>query len=619
MLPDGATLKDYFQQELNALREDAAGFAHSHPEVARALALYKGRAHDPHVEMLMQSFAWLTGRLSYEMEEDRAALPNALLDILAPHLSAPVPCMAVAEIAVKPDGANFAKGAAIARGRLFRADAADADGNQVTCRFRATQDTPLWPITVTAVQLKGAGDTVLPPRPRMFSALSVSLAAFGGETLAGLNPQRLRFYIDEEDRQAYPVHDLLATRLSGLALCEGGRVVGEWPPEALHWLGYADAEAALPEDGHPGYRLLQEYFAFPEKFLFFEVAGLDFAGVGRDCELLFLFDAPPRKVELQRDLLRLNCVPLINLYPTRLEPVRLDHSHYEYRLYGDVARHRHTEVYAIEELVASRPGVAARPLAPWFALENGRALEDRDYFYITRRESSRNSDIPGSELFVSFLDTGANPTLLEEEIVGGRILCTNRRLPEQLRLGDMLRLEGPGPVESVSIASKPTAHHTPNLIGTRPWALAGQLSLNHLSLAEGEGALAAFKDLLRQHVGPAAGIGLKQIDGLYQLTCRPGVRHIGRDAWRGFVPALEVRLSLDRSHFSDASAVLFAAVLRHFLTLYAAVNTVVAVSLELRDGKGILKDWPALTAGQPLPGDGLDQSWQPLPGTQPIL
>jgi type VI secretion system protein ImpG len=329
MLPDDATLKDYFQQELNTLREDAEAFARSYPEVARSLALYKGRAHDPHVEMLMQSFAWLTGRLAYEMEEDRAALPNALLDILAPQLSAPVPCMAVAEIAVKPDGANFAKGAAIARGRLFRADAEDGDGNQVTCRFRATQETPLWPIKVQSVQLKGAGDTVLPPQPRVFSALAVGLAAFGGETLAGLSPKRLRFYIDEEDRQAYPVHDLLATRLTGIALCDGARVVQELPAEALSWLGYGDDEAALPNDGHPGYRLLQEYFAFPEKFLFFEVAGLDFASVGRTCELLFLFDAPPRKAALQPDLLRLNCVPLINLYPTRLEPVRLDHSHYE--------------------------------------------------------------------------------------------------------------------------------------------------------------------------------------------------------------------------------------------------------------------------------------------------
>lgn len=614
MLPDDATLKDYFRQELNSLREDAEAFARTHPEVARALTLHKGRAHDPHVEMLMQSFAWLTGRLHYEMEEDRAALPNALLDTLYPHLAAPLPCMTVAEIEVKPDGANFAKGASLARGRLFRADAEDDAGNRLTCRFRSTQDTPLWPIRVEAVRLLGAGDSCLVhERADVFSVLSVTLRAHGGETLQSLAPGRLRFYLDGEDRAAWDLYELLMVNLVGLALCPGDNATPEVEvkhlgPEHLTWLGFADDEAALPDnpDSHPGYRLLQEYFAFPEKFLFFEVDGLDFSGAGvgnsTRCELLFLLDAPPRKgAALKPELLRLNCVPLINLYPSRLDPVLLDHSHYEYRLSGDTAQHRHTEVHSVEELVASRPGEAARPLAPWFALEDGRALEDRDYFYITRREASRVGDIAGSELFVSFLDTGANPTRLDEEVIGGRALCTNRRLPEQLRLGDPLRLEGPGPVEAVRIASKPTPHHTPTLIGARPWALAGQLSLNHLSLVEGDSALAAFKDLLRQHVGPAAGIGLKQIDGLFQLTCRPTVRHIGRDAWRGFVPALHVRLYLDSGHFEQASAVLFAAVLRYFLALYAAVNGVVEVSLETRKSKGTVKQW------------------QPLAGTQAIL
>lgn len=605
MLPDDATLKDYFRQELNSLREDAEAFAHANPEVARALTLHKGKAHDPHVEMLMQSFAWLTGRLHYEMEEDRAALPNALLDTLHPHLSAPVPCMVVAEIEVKPDGANFAKGASLARGRLFRADAEDDAGNRVACRFRSTQDTPLWPIKVESVRLLGAGDSCLTgERPGVFSVLSVTLRAQGGESLRALAPGRLRFYLDEEDRQAWSIHDLLAVNLVGLALCPNDRSTQELGPEHLSWLGYGDQEAALPDppDSHPGYRLLQEYFAFPEKFLFFDVDGLDFSEAGASCELLFLFNTPPRKgMRLKPDLLRLNCVPLINLYPARLDPITLDHRRYEYRLSGDSRQHRHVEVHSVEELVASRPGEAARPVAPWFALEDGRCLEDRDYFYITRREASRTGEVAGCELFVSFLDTGANPTLIEEEVIGGRALCGNRRLPEQLRLGDALRLEGPGPVDAVRVASKPSPHHTPALIGARPWALAGQLSLNHMSLAEGESALAAFKELLRQHVGPAAGIGLKQVDGLYRIECRPGVRHVGRDAWRGFVPALKVRLHLDRGHFERGSAVLFASVLRHFLALYASVNTVVEVALETRDSKGTVKQW------------------QPLAGTQPIL
>lgn len=606
MSAEDLSLKDCFQRELRALREDAEEFARANPEVARALTLHKGEARDPHVEMLIQSFAWLTGRLAHEMEQDRAVLPNALLESLYPHLAAPIPCMTVAEIQVRPDGANFAKGASLARGRLFRAEAADPEGRRVACRFSVTQDTPLWPLRVAGLSLGGVAESRLGgERPGVHGVLTLTLRAQGGETLAGLAPGRLRFYLDGQDSRAYALYELLALRLTGLALAADGAPTRELRADRLTWTGYTEAEAALPEhpQGQPGYRLLQEYFAFPEKFLFFEVEGLDFTGVGGECQLLFLLDAPPGRAlahaaDLVPELIRLNCVPLINLYPTRLEPVRLDHRRHEYRLSADSRLHDQVEVHGVLELTASRPGAAARPLAPWFVLEEGRHESQPERYFFTRREAA--SGVAGCDLHVSFLDLGEDAATPREEVVGGRVLCDNRRLPEKLRLGDALQLEGPGPVESAAIIMKPSPHHAPALIGAAPWELAAQLSLNHLSLAGGPRALAALKDLLRRHVGPAAELGAKQIDGLYRLDCRPCVRHLGGDAWRGFVPALELRLHLDRHHFDGASPVLFAAVLRHFLALHAAVNSVVEVSLETRDGKGTLKTWPPLCGAQPI-------------------
>ena len=604
MLSADATLKDYYRQELLALRGDAEAFGRAHPEVARALSLHKGRAEDPHVELLMQSFAWLTGRLQYEMEEDLAAMPNALMAYLQPHLEAPLPCMTVAEIQVKPDGAAFKREEALERGRLFRAEAVDDLGNSVQCRLRTTQETPLWPIRVSEVKLQGVKDSPLESeRPNIYSVLSVSLETTGGMSLAAMAPGRLRFYIDETDRQAWVLYELLALNLTGMALVHGDHRVTDLAAEHFRWLGYDDDSAALPDNAlaHPGYRLLQEHFAFPAKFLFFEVDGLDFSGEGQRCQLLFLFNAAGKAMDLAPEVLRLNCVPLVNLFPARIEPVVLDHSRYEYRLSADYTRHVHMEIHSLEELVASGPGRPTRPLAPWFALAEGSALYNQDYFYASRREASRNGDVAGTETWLSFLDTGASPLVPADEVVGGRALCTNRRLPEQLRIGDLLQLEGPGPVSTVRIVTKPTSHHTPQLIGARPWALAGQLSLNHLSLVQGEGALAAFKALLRQHVGPAAGMGLKQIDGLKGLSCRQVTRRIGKDAWRGFVPGFHVALTMDRSCFEHTSAALFGAVLHHFMTLYATVNTIVETSLETQDSKGILKQWA------------------PLPGVQPVL
>ena len=189
-------------------------------------------------------------------------------------------------------------------------------------------------------------------------------------------------------------------------------------------------------------------------------------------------------------------------------------------------------------------------------------------------------------------------TQIVDEVIGGKALCTNRRLPEQLRAGALLHLEGAGPMSSITALSKPTSHQTPDLVGTRPWALVSQLSLNHLSLADGPQALAGLKEILRLHVGANRIQGLKEIDGLTNLSFRSVMRHVGKESWRGFVRGMHIQLEMDRSKFEDASPILFCAVLRHFFALYATVNNLVEVSLETQDIKGTQKQWQALAGAQ---------------------
>ncbi|GAA5787319.1 hypothetical protein GCM10007860_30370 [Chitiniphilus shinanonensis] len=607
----GTRLKDYFVRELFALREDAAEFAQGYPQVAQALSLSRGPSQDPHVELLMQSFAFLAGRLNYQMEVQQATLPNTLLHFLYPHLEAPVPSMMVAEIEVNPSGANFAKGVTLARDRQMYVNAVNDQGRRLPCRMRTCAETPLWPLTVTEVKvtpteeydfLKGRHAPGEPDLRDTRSVLRVTLRRQGNERLQDINPARLRFYVNDEEKHAWQLYDMLALNLVGVALRAGGHL-RKLPASALSWCGFDADEAMLVASPHthPGYRLLQEYFAFPEKFLFFDLAGLDFTGADEEAELLFLFDLPPNKaLTFMPGVLKLNCVPLVNLFSQRIEPLPLDQTHYEYRLRADIQHHRNVEIYAIEELVSIRPNASPRPLAPYFAMDEAQKLAQQDYFYVTRREASQLAQVAGTETFVSLLDTQFDPDQPTDEVIGGRALCTNRRLPEQLRVGDAMQLEGAGPVQTIRVVSKPTAHQTPQLIGDRPWALASQLALNHLSLADGPLALTALKDMLSLHVGPMSVNGLKQIDGIKEIHCRPVVRHIGREGWRGFAQGVHIRLELDRSNFEEASAVLFAEVLRRFLALYASVNTLVELSLDVHDVKGTLKSWPPLIGAQPV-------------------
>ncbi|MFM0016295.1 type VI secretion system baseplate subunit TssF [Paraburkholderia sediminicola] len=607
------TLADYFNAELAALRGDAAIFARNFPAAAGALGLSQGRSTDPQVELLVQSFAFLAGRLRYQLDLGQASLPNALTDHLYPHLSAPLPSMTIAALDVKPDGANFAKRQLLERKRLMTAKGYDMRGNPVACRFMTCYDTPLVPLVIDSIQLVAPSSRSLDSAdwkdPNLRSVLSVTLRRTGTGTLSELQLGTLRFYLNCAPNDLHTFYEMLALGLAKIVaqpLDAAGKPAGarqELPAAALTWRGFAQDEAMLEVSAntHPGYRLLQEYFAFPEKFLFFDVEGLAFASGAIAFDLMFIGTQTLDVVAtLPPDLLRLNCVPLINLYPQRLEPIALDHTRYEYRLQGNAGDHRYCEVYSLTELYSTRPGDPPRTLAPYFSMDDFQRLQSQDYFYMTRREESQLGDVQGTELYVSFLDATFNLAKPADESLGGAALCTNRNLPEQLRQGDPLRLEGAGPISGASIVSPVTSHQTPRLIGARPWALAAQLALNRLSLADGPHALAALKDLLKQHVGMRGESGFKQIDGIRDMrTARVMVRR-GDDAWRGFVDGLRVDLWLDRASFAEGSVILFGEVLRHFFALYGAVNAGVALRISVNDIKGVLREWPQLVGLQPV-------------------
>ncbi|RDU94738.1 type VI secretion system baseplate subunit TssF [Trinickia dinghuensis] len=605
MQPATATLSDCFREELAALRTESAQFSEKHRELARTLGLNAREATDPQVELLLQSFAFIGARLRHQIDQDKAGLPNALLAFLYPHLEAPIPSMLIARVDVKPDGTDFSKEQVLERGRTVTAATANHLGQNAECRFQTCYDTPLLPLRIETVILESAIEyECLNKTPSAHSVLRVRLRPDGVGTLHvnGRGPRRLRFYIDDAQANAMALYELLAVHLCAIAVlpAASSQPARLLQPDALRWVGMEPDEAVLKANPHthPGYRLLQEYFSFPEKFHFFEIdqlEQLDFSAVGPYFDLMLALDAPYQPtLHFTAASLCLNCVPLINLYSTRIDPIALNHDDYEYRVTGDLKNHRCCEIYSIEQLESISTEGQPRPIAPYFAMDNFRRLEQQDYFYLSRRLPATVDHVAGSEMFVSFLDAQFDLSQLTDEVVGGRALCTNRRLPEGLMSGSPLHLEGAGPVNGIQALTKPTPHHTAVQIGSRPWSLVSQLALNHLSLDGGAIALSALKDILRLHVGPHQNRGWKQIEAIKEMRSRSIARHVGRDGWRGFVRGCELTLVMEPMDFGAGSTVLFCSVLRHFLRAYASVNHLVEVTLETRNLKGTEKQWHAL-------------------------
>lgn len=468
--------------------------------------------------------------------------------------------------------------------------------DQASVHWRTSAQVELWPLRIReATLLDGDAAVAFTGHPLARSALRLSLECLGEFDWAQLPVRSLRVHLAASPMTNAILYDLLAARCLGLWSGAPGQPLQ--PVSAMPSpVGFADDQALLPdEDGqHPGLRLLAEYFAFPDKFAFFDLPLLPPTQGGRICQLVIAFDrAPVGRPHLQASELRLGCTPAINLFPRTSEPLRPDGSRSEYRLVADAHRESSVEIYSIRSLRAATPQ-GVRRVPAYYGHDHG----DAGLYWHARRVQGLNPTRPGSDLLLSLVDTAFDPLQdAPEYSLTAELLCTSRHLAEQLPAGTRLGFERPGPVALASLLSTPSVQSLPRLSGPSRWRLVSQLSLNHLSLVEGPDALEALREMLHLHnlrdeAGPR-----RQVEGLLELTCERVVARVGEDAWRGWRNGLEVRIRLDAEHFAGSSAVLFSAVLAQFFSLYATPNRFVRTVLVDHDKE--VRTWQP-QAGKPL-------------------
>ncbi len=591
------TLRSNYQDELEALRREGREFALNHPDVARELGIGNNTWKDPQAEMLVQSFAFLTARIRNQIEADRCAVPNALLDHLYPHLQAPVPCMSIVQAEVATQSAD---GRPIERGRVFSVEAVSSK-RKTSCRFRNCYETPIWPLVVDQIEsVPIRGIDFLGNEPDVSGIIRVKLSTGSKDPIQDL-PLRdsgLRFYISGTSETAGHFYELLSTALRAIVVeIPGDSEPRYLSPQALSWRGFSDDEAALPDaaQANPGYRLIREYFAFPEKFMFFDLNGMNTEGADRQLNIYFLFDDPVAAfAKLDKNTLLLNCFPVINLFEQSIEPIRLTRRRYEYPVEADRANVTCSEIYQIESLHSIVNGEAPRAIAPCYELSVFDAEDDAEYFYSHRRELSETERIPGTRSFISLLDMNLDLGEVPAEAIGGMALCTNRRLPEKLRAGVMLDLEGAGPISGARLIGKMSEYSIPQLAGNAPWQLVSQLSLNFLSIAGGEGGLEAFKSILRVYTDARNLMVWKQISSLRSIDTRRVARLVRDAESAGVSQGLQIRLKINEGDFKGVSPVLFASVCRYFFALYASLGTFVEMVLESNKDRGDWKIWPPM-------------------------
>lgn len=604
----------YYERELNYLRQLGAEFAGKHPKIAGRLLLDpdRGESEDPHVERLLEGFAFLAARVHLKIDDEFPEITEALLSILYPHYIRPIPSMTIVEMHLDAEQGGTAAPQKIPRGSALNSKPVAG----VPCQFRTCFDLTVWPLRVTDCEWTSP-DRLSPAVKSSEAAWAVRVAfqAPPDVMLSKLDIRSLRLHITTDPNVAFSLYELLCVNTVQILVRDpepGSRVRPvPLPPANLTPAGFSEAEAMLPypRRSFPGYRLLQEYFSFPNKFLFVDVAGLADAlsqGFKNRFELVFLlrpFELSDRRQVLELGIspktFRVNATPVVNLFPQTAEPILLEQRRYEYPVIPDVRRPMATEVFSVDEVVSiNAQSNEVLNFEPFYSYRHATLRDKQQTFWLAHRRPSAKAGDEGTEVSISLVDLSARPSRPDVDTLTLRTTCTNRDLPTRLPFGNEagdFELEGGAAIKRIVALAKPTNAVRPPTGEAALWRLISHLSLNYLSLVE-EGR-EALKEILKLYNFTGEQFSEKQIEGIVDLN---SARHFARlisENGIAFARGTRVEILFDEDQFAGAGVFLFASAIERFLGEYVSLNSFSQLVARTRQRKEVLKEWPP-RAGQ---------------------
>jgi type VI secretion system protein ImpG len=602
-------LLEYYERELTYLRRLGAEFGQRYPKVASGLLLEPNRSDDPHVERLLEGFAFLAARVHLKLDDEFPRITEALLGTVYPEFTRPIPAMSLVQFELDPEKGKLTTGYNVPKDTLLYSRSV----NGVACRFRTCYDTMLWPVQVTEAAWVSPHQLNPPVRGTdAIAALRIVLRGAPDLTFAQLSMDSLRVYLNAETNVAAALYELLCNNCTQIQLRDigSGRAAARdpvhLPASALRPVGFELDEGVLPvpRQSFVGYRLLTEYFTFPEKCFFLDLTGLRSAasaGFGNTMEIVFLissFERGERRSQLEGAVsagtFRLGCTPIINLFPRTSEPILLTQRRPEYQVVADARRRSSVGIYSVEDVTA---GTAKRSSAvrfePMYSLRHSQtSAGEMHFWHASRRPRGWRMD-DGSDVFLSFVDGDACASHPDLDAVTTRLLCFNENLPSRLSIGDPqgdFEMPGGGPVRRVIGLVNPTAVVEPPSGQPVLWKLVSLLSLNFVSLVEA--GPQGLQELLRLHNRRDSAAGEKQIDAILNVRSEPMYARVGGDHGVTFARGHRVHVDLDEEQFAGGGVYLFGSVLDRFLGLYTSLNSFNVLRVRTRQRRENLNEWP---------------------------
>lgn len=610
-------LVDFYDQELKYLRETAREFGAAYPTLAARLGVNTPGEADPYVERLLEGVAFLSARVQLKLNDEFPKFTQHLLDAVYPHYLCPTPSMAVLAFEPKADDTALNEGIVVPRGSACTIAASEP--NRADCVFTTGDEVRLWPIRVAkvdylanraAVAVAAAGCGL-----EGEGGFLIRIETTGPDGFDKLTIDELNFYLGGAESLAGRIYEQIAGNAVGIAVGDAGTrtVTRTGGRETLRNPAYEETSALLPIGGRSfrGYRILQEFFACPERFQFIAARGLARAlsGIaGNAADILIVTSTVDKRLAgaLGEGAFRLFCAPAINLFRKRCDPVLLDSGAHEFRVVPERVRPLDYEVYRLEEVYSD--AAAGRPRRTYYPIYRAdpRLRDDAATgFYAMRRAPTRSSalnpvkrasDYSGTDLWISLSQLPSRRG--EADQLSVVALCSNRDIADALRgsgaqlkfaMADLPYIAGISAVLRPTRPRLPVGFEDARLLdggrssGDRLWRLVSHLRPNYESLFADEAGAARLREHLALYARLDSPTDKQLVDGLSSLREGPTFRRVASNDPLSFARGRKIELTFDERNYPDGGAFLFAEVLDRFLSEFVSVNSFVeseAVSIQ---------------------------------------
>lgn len=618
-------LLEFYEKELQFIREMGMEFSKRYPKIAAGLDLGSTECADPYVERLIESFAFLTARIQLKMDAEFPRFTQHLLEIVYPHYLAPLPSMMIVQINPDLKGGVAEEGFLLPRHTKLLSRT--VGGGRSRNEFLTAHDTKIWPIQIKEAAYLPLGQVatyIESNQKEIKSGLRIRLQAASGFCFSQLPIDELVFYLYGTGNLPAQIYELIMGHGVSVVIKDPSNQQNHvFDKSIIRSVGYSPRESLLPVTAQTfqGYRLLQEYFALPERFLFFQIKHLK--SVLQKCssneiEIVIMLDTAQDKLEniIQADNFRLNCIPAINLFEKQADRIHLKPQNTEHHLVIDKTRPNDFEVFSLLEVVGIGSDLTSeQTFHPFYSdYRQDSGTSNKFAYYTVRRQPTltpvnTTSTIPktgyvGNEVYLSLVDSGEAPFDIDLKQLGVRVLCTNRDLPKLMLLGEGetdFSLELSAPVNSIRCLAGPTDPKPSYAESSHAWRLINHLSLNYLSLIDNDHQQGAtvLRDMLKLYGDYAEHAIAKQIEGLQSIQTRPMTCRVPVKGPITFGRGLEITLTFDESAFAGGSCFLLGAVLEQFFCKYASINSFTQVKVSTRERGEVMK-WPVRTGTRAL-------------------